>query len=138
MEEAEEEMKAPKPMEAMNSKQESATECKSLSLTSKKATFHSETPPRHQTMDLSNREEPRQDGNGKSVDLMEANMVRVITSVNEVALKEYQMKLSIHKKDDIETIVSINCFIMQMEWGMEVHIYNTLWMNLHDGINLTL
>jgi hypothetical protein len=27
---------------------------------------------------------------------------------------------------------------MQMEWGMEVHIYDTLWMNLHDGINLTL
>jgi hypothetical protein len=40
---------------------------------------------------------------------------RVIASTDEVALKEYQMKLSIHKKDDIETIVSMICLMMHME-----------------------
>ncbi len=48
------------------------------------------------------------------------------------------MKLSIRKKDDIETIVSIICLMMQMEWGMEVHMYDTLYMNPDDEIILLL
>jgi hypothetical protein len=84
-EEAEEETKGPEPTEAMDIEQEeSAAVCWSLSLMSKKAIFHRQTPPCHQTTDLSNREESQQDGNGKSVNLMEANML--IISANEVGL----------------------------------------------------
>jgi hypothetical protein len=68
------------------------------------------------------------------VEPIEANMV--ITSANKVALKEYQMKLSIRQKDGSKTIVSIICLMMQMEWGMEVHIDDTPQMNLDDGISL--
>jgi hypothetical protein len=90
-------MKAPEPPEAMDTKQESAAACKSLSLMSKKAIFQGETPPCHQTMDLSNREESQQDGNRKLVDSMEVNMV--IASADEVALKEYQMKQTVHQQE---------------------------------------
>jgi hypothetical protein len=44
------------------------------------------------------------------------------------------MKLSIQKKNDIETIVSMICLMMQMEWGMEVPVYGTSWMNKNDKI----
>jgi hypothetical protein len=50
-----------------------------------KAIFHGQTPPCHQTIDLSNREESQQDGYGKLVNLTEANIL--IVSADEVALK---------------------------------------------------
>jgi hypothetical protein len=49
-------MKEPKPTEAMDIEQESATTCKSLSLMDEEAMLYRKSPPCHQTMDLSDRE----------------------------------------------------------------------------------
>jgi hypothetical protein len=106
-------MKEPKPTETMDIEQESATTCKSLSLMDEEVMLNRKSPPCHQTMDLIDREGSQQDRNRKLVEMAQANTV--IASTDEVALKEYQMKLSIHKKDDIETIVSMICLMMQME-----------------------
>jgi hypothetical protein len=89
-------MKEPKPTETMDIEQESATACKSLSLLDEEVMLNRKSPPCHQIMDLIDREESQQDGNRKLVEMAQANTV--IGSTNEVALKEYQMNLSIHKR----------------------------------------
>jgi hypothetical protein len=56
-------MKEPKPTEAMDIEQESATACKSRSLMDEEVMLNRKSPPCHQTMDLIDRQESQQDGN---------------------------------------------------------------------------
>jgi hypothetical protein len=56
-------MKEPKPTEAMDIEQESATACKSLSLMDEEVMLNRKSPPCHQTMDLIDRQGSQQDGN---------------------------------------------------------------------------
>jgi hypothetical protein len=65
-------------------------------------------------------------------------IVTIIPSVSDVAMKEYQMKLSFPKKNKEEYLIRVIRQMMMNDWGMEINVYDPLSTYENPDINLEI
>jgi hypothetical protein len=89
-------------------------------------------PPCHQTMMDSEQEESKMEGEDKQEEREET--ATLMPSVSDVAMKEYQMKLSVPKKNEEEYLYTVVKRMMMNNWGMGIHAYDPSSANVNPEI----
>jgi hypothetical protein len=89
-------------------------------------------PPCHQTMMDSQQEESKMEGEDEQGE--RAETATLMPSVSDVAMKEYQMKLLVPKKNEEEYLYTVVKQMMMNHWGMGIHAYVPLSANANPEI----
>ena len=82
-------------------------------------------PPCHQSMPVSILDNPKTARDGNLDEIVEETAT-IVPSVSDIALKEYQMKLSVPKKIAEDYLVRIIRQMMMNDWSMGINVYDPI------------
>jgi hypothetical protein len=71
-------------------------------------------------------------------DVIAEEIVTIIPSVSDIAMKEYQMKLSFPKKNKEEYLIRVIRQMMMNNWGMGINVYDPVSTYENLDINLEI
>jgi hypothetical protein len=114
---------------ASNSDDEDATPLSKTDHAPEKA-----APPCHQSMSDSILDDPKTARDDDLDELVEETAT-IMPSVSDIALKEYQMKLSVPKKNAEDYLVGIIRQMMMNDWSMGINVYDPLSTSENLDIN---
>ena len=91
-------------------------------------------PPCHQSMPDRVLDDPKTARDGDLDEIVEETAT-IVPSVSDIALKEYQMKLSVPKKNADDYLIRIIRRMMMNDWSMGINVYDPLSTSENPDIN---
>jgi hypothetical protein len=117
---------------ASNSDDEDATPLSKTDHAPEKA-----APPCHQPMSDSISDNPKT-ARDDNLDEIVEETATIVPSVSDIALKEYQMKLLVPKKNAEDYLIGIIRRMMMNNWSMGINVYDPLSTSENLDINLEI
>ena len=114
---------------ASNSDDEDATPLSKTDCAPEKA-----APPCHQSMSDSISDDPKT-ARDDNLDEIVEETATIVPSVSDIALKEYQMKLLVPKKNAEDYLIGIIRRMMMNDWSMGINVYDPLSTSENPDIN---